>query len=68
MLLMAGITAFTAAGNQSVERLFKYVTLLLYGTYGTFLALSLSRFGPQIKDGFALPVSTDGWIDRKSVV
>ncbi len=34
---MALITAFAALGNDAVERLFKYVSFLLYGTYAVFV-------------------------------
>ena len=34
-----------AYGNTSVERLFTYVSFLLYGVYALFLVLALTHFG-----------------------
>jgi uncharacterized membrane protein YkvI len=62
LALMACITLFAAFGNQSVDRLFKYVSFFLYGTYALFLVLSISRFGNEIGESLALPVPTDGWV------
>jgi uncharacterized membrane protein YkvI len=62
LCLMACITLFAAFGNQSVDRLFKYVSFFLYGTYALFLVLSASRFGGRIAEHLALPVSMDGWV------
>lgn len=56
------IAAFAAFGNASVERLFKYVSFLLYGVYAIFLLLALTRFGDGIASHFAAPVRSDGWV------
>ncbi|MGY4395333.1 putative membrane protein YkvI [Sphingomonas sp. UYAg733] len=59
------ITAFATFGNESVERLFKYVSFLLYVTYAVFLALSVSTFGDRITSQFAAApaiVVSDAWI------
>jgi uncharacterized membrane protein YkvI len=48
LLLLASIAVLVAIGAGAVEPLFKYVSVLLYGTYAIFLALSLSRFGERI--------------------
>ena len=61
LALMAGIAVFAAYGNASVERLFKYVSFLLYGVYAVFLVLALAGFGDRIVTGFALPAPSDGW-------
>lgn len=54
--------AFVAAwGNDSVERLFKYISFLLYGAYAAFLILSLMQFGGRIGAAFAAPTPTTGW-------
>src|SRR5690606_37628394 len=37
LALMALIAVAAAWGNESVERLFKYVSVLLYGTYAAFV-------------------------------
>ena len=62
LLLMILIAAFAAWGNDSVERVFKYVSFLLYGTYLVFVILALSRFGDQIGANLAMPAPTDGWL------
>lgn len=51
--LMAGIAGFAAFGNAAVERLFTYVSILLYGVYAVFLVLALSSFGDRIANAFA---------------
>ena len=57
------IAAFAAFGNASVERLFKYVSFLLYGVYALFLLLALTRFGDRIASHFAAsPLPSDGWV------
>ena len=57
------IAAFAAFGNASVERLFKYVSFLLYGVYALFLLLALTRFGDRIASHFAAsPLPYDGWV------
>jgi uncharacterized membrane protein YkvI len=60
--LMTAIAAFTAFGNVSVERLFKYVTFLLYAVYGLFVLFSLTHFGHRIAAGFATPAPLAGWV------
>ena len=61
LLLIAAIAVFTTFGNDSVERLFKYVTFFLYAVYATFVVLALSRFGDRTLAAFAAPTPTDGW-------
>ena len=48
-------------GNTSVERLFKYVSFLLYGVYVLFMLLAFTHFGDRIVAGFALDVPATGW-------
>ena len=62
LLLMAGIGAFTAFGNRSVERLFQWVSFFLYGVYVLFFVFVLAGFGGQAMDHFSTPVPTDGWL------
>jgi uncharacterized membrane protein YkvI len=62
LCLMACITLFAAFGNQSVDRLFKYVSFFLYGTYALFLVLAVSRFGARIVEHLAMAVPTNGWV------
>ena len=59
--LMAGIILFVTFGNKSVERLFEYVSYLLYGVYAVFIVLAFTRFGDRIAAGFALDAPVDGW-------
>lgn len=61
LCLMAAIGAFTAFGNRSVERLFKWVSFLLYGVYAVFVALALSAFGDQVVSNFSAAVPPGGW-------
>jgi uncharacterized membrane protein YkvI len=51
--LMVGIAGVTAFGNESVERLFKYITILLYAVYALFLVLSLATFSHLIGSSFS---------------
>ncbi|HEY1492339.1 MAG TPA: hypothetical protein VGF35_06905, partial [Steroidobacteraceae bacterium] len=62
LALMALIALVVAYGNTSVERLFTYVSFLLYGVYALFLVLALTRFGGQIAAGFARSVPMSGWV------
>ncbi len=61
LILMAAIALVVAFGNLSVERLFTYVSFLLYGVYVSFLVLSFTHFGQRIVQGFAMPAPMDGW-------
>jgi uncharacterized membrane protein YkvI len=62
LCLVVAIAAFTAFGNDSVERMFKYATIFLFAVYAVFVLLSLVRFGDRIAAGFALPVPAEGWL------
>ncbi|QKR99810.1 hypothetical protein F9288_09290 [Sphingomonas sp. CL5.1] len=61
LALAAAIALVATFGNASVERLFKYVTFLLYGVYALFVVLALTRFGDRIAHAFTLPAPTAGW-------
>jgi uncharacterized membrane protein YkvI len=61
LALMAGIALFATFGNSSVERLFKYVSFLLYGVYLVFVLLAFTHFGDLIAAGFTTPASSQGW-------
>jgi uncharacterized membrane protein YkvI len=61
LCLAVGIAACVTFGNESVERLFKYVSFFLYGVYALFLLLALPVFGDRILHSFAQAVPTDGW-------
>lgn len=55
LALLAGVAGFAAFGNRIVEQLFAWVSVLLYGVYGLFLLLALTRFGHEIAAAFAVP-------------
>ncbi len=60
-LALGGAIALVAAfGNAAVERLFKWVSLLLYGTYAAFLLLSIHAFGGRIARALTLDVPATG--------
>jgi len=63
LCLMVVIALAVWHGNESVERVFKYVSILLYTVYGVFLVLCLAYFGPEIRHGLTLetPV-TANWL------
>jgi len=61
LALMGAIAFVVAFGNTSVERLFKYVSFLLYGVYVLFVILSFTRVGDRIVAGFGTPAPMDGW-------
>jgi uncharacterized membrane protein YkvI len=60
LCLMAAIALCTAFGNKSVERVFTWVSILLYGVYAAFVVFALSSFGGRISQTFA---SAGGWND-----
>jgi uncharacterized membrane protein YkvI len=53
LALLAGITACVAWGNAGVERVFLWVSVLLYATYALFLLLALTSMSDRIADAFA---------------
>ncbi|MDH7972343.1 hypothetical protein QH494_09130 [Sphingomonas sp. AR_OL41] len=61
LALAAAIAMFVSFGNASVERLFKYVSFLLYGVYILFVLLSVNSFGGQIAESFSRPAPSEGW-------
>ena len=62
LLLMVAIGGFVAFGNETVEALFKWVSILLYGTYALFVVLVLARFGEPAMATLATPHPTTGWL------
>jgi len=61
LLLLLAIALVTAYGNPSVERVFTYVSFMLYGVYALFLLLALTHFGARIASGFAERAPASGW-------
>jgi uncharacterized membrane protein YkvI len=62
LALMVAIALVTAYGTPSVERVFTYVSFLLYGVYVLFVVLSLAHFGGRIAQGFATHAPMHGWV------
>lgn len=62
LVLMTAIALVTAWGNASVERLFTWVSFLLYGVYVLFVVFSFTHFGTQIIAGFGRPAPLRGWV------
>jgi uncharacterized membrane protein YkvI len=60
--LVGSIALVAAFGNESVERLFKYVTYFLYAVYAIFVVLALARSGDRVAASFATPQVTSGWV------
>jgi len=61
LVLMAAIAGIAVWGNENVERLFKYVTFILYGTYMLLAVLVFSRFGDRIADALGADLASTGW-------
>ncbi|WP_188054273.1 MULTISPECIES: YkvI family membrane protein [unclassified Sphingosinithalassobacter] len=61
LALMGCIAVISMFGNDSVERMFKYLSIGIYATYALFLVLAVSRFGGRIAEGFAQPVPATNW-------
>lgn len=62
ILLTAAIGIATWRGNDAVEAVFKYVSVLLYGTYAAFFLLCLHVFGGTISHALAAsPAPRPGW-------
>ncbi len=62
LALVTAIAAVAAFGNDSVERIFKYVSFLLYGVYAAFVILAFAKFGGRISAAFATPAPMTGWL------
>lgn len=64
IVLLAGIVGFCAWGSDSVERLFKYVTILLYSIYALFLVFGFTDFGSQIAHNLSTHHAGGPWAAR----
>jgi uncharacterized membrane protein YkvI len=60
--LIVCISLVAAYGTSSVEQLFKWVSIFLYGVYGIFVVLSFFAFGDRIIANLSAPTPTDGWM------
>jgi uncharacterized membrane protein YkvI len=61
LALGLSIIAIVTFGNVSVERMFAYVSYLLYAVYALFVVLAFSRFGSQIEAAFAGDTIIGSW-------
>jgi uncharacterized membrane protein YkvI len=59
---VAAVVAVTAFGNDSVENLFKWMTLFLYAVYALFGVLALSSFGNAALANIAGTTPGEGWV------
>lgn len=62
LCLIVCISAVTAYGTGSVERLFKWVSIFLYAVYAIFVVLSFFAFGDRIIQNLSLPTPHEGWV------
>ena len=60
--LAVSIVTVVTFGNQAVEGLFKYVSILLYVVYAMFIVLALTTFGDRIGEALARRAPIDGWV------
>ena len=60
--LVGAIALVVTFGNESVERMFKYVSFLLYATYAVFLILAIRSFGHGILENLATPQPPLAWV------
>lgn len=61
LALGLSIIAIVTFGNVSVERMFAYVSYLLYAVYALFVVLAFSRFGNEIREAFASDSTVGSW-------
>ena len=60
--LALAIVAIVTFGNVSVERMFAYVSYLLYAVYALFVVLAFSRFGGEIQAALARDTPVGNWV------
>lgn len=60
LVLAAIVAAVVLAGNEAVEGLFKYMSLLLYAVYAVTIVLVIARFGPEISGTMQATAGTQG--------
>ena len=61
LALAAAIIGIVTYGNVAVERMFAYVSYLLYAVYALFMILAFSRFGSEIEAAFANESTIGNW-------
>ena len=62
VVLALAIALAASWGNDAVEGLFTYVSILLYGTYLLFFIFAFSAFGDRIVAAAGNSGPSDGWI------
>lgn len=62
LAFVAATAAVTTFGNASVERLFKYMTIFLYGVYAIFAVLAVLSFGDASLANIAAAPPGEGWV------
>ena len=62
LCLAVAILLVTAAGNESVEGLFRYAALFLYAVYGIFAVLAFTTFGDRIGEVLAADHPVGNWV------
>jgi uncharacterized membrane protein YkvI len=67
LALGLSIIAIVTFGNASVERMFAYVSYLLYAVYALFVVLAFSRFGNEIQAAFASDSKIGSWVPGGTV-
>jgi len=60
--LIGLILIVVSQGQGATEALFKYVSILLYGAYAIFLALTLASFGSRILPGLGEAPTGSAWM------
>ncbi len=65
--LAAAIVAVVTFGNRSVERMFAWVSYLLYAVYALFIVLAFTHFGDRIAAGFEAGGAMTGWLSGGAV-
>ena len=62
LAFVATVAAVTTFGNDSVEGLFKWMTLFLYAVYAVFGVLALTSFGDVALRNLAGALPGEGWV------
>lgn len=60
--IATAILGVAYSGQTGVERLFKYVSILLYVAYAAFFVVTLSKVGGDIKASFRVPGQAAPWL------
>lgn len=62
LAFVAAVAAVTTFGNDSVEGLFKWMTLFLYAVYAVFGVLALTSFGNDALRNLTGSTPAEGWV------